>query len=95
MAYGEPNYCPHKRETAAVKGLPAKRGGNAPPFAGLVLQSFPRAGRCQCGDDLPGTCPGVGNCPYAEAPAPEEEPDADRLYEDWRERRRIEREQGA
>lgn len=24
-----------------------------------------RIERCQCGDDLPGTCPGVAHCPYA------------------------------
>ena len=22
--------------------------------------------KCQCGDDLPGYCPGPENCPYAE-----------------------------
>lgn len=33
-------------------------------------RAFIRATRCQCGDDLPGTCPGPANCPYNQ---PEEE----------------------
>jgi hypothetical protein len=33
-----------------------------------------RATRCQCGDDLPGRCPGPAACPYS---ADEEAEDAD------------------
>jgi hypothetical protein len=31
--------------------------------------------RCQCGDDLPGICPGPANCPYnrSEEQEPEDE----------------------
>jgi hypothetical protein len=25
-----------------------------------------RSHACQCGDDLPGRCPGPANCPYAD-----------------------------
>lgn len=37
-----------------------------------------RHDRCECGDDLPGTCPGVRNCPYSSYEAPEDD-DADNI----------------
>jgi hypothetical protein len=37
-----------------------------------------RATRCQCGDDLPGRCPGPASCPYSDFhTAVEEAEDAD------------------
>lgn len=33
--------------------------------------------RCQCGDDLPGRCPGPMNCPYSGVDEPDEEDDDD------------------
>ena len=72
--------------------LIAKRGVDNALFSARAPQSF---SRCECGDLLPGTCPGVGNCPYATPAVRHEEPDPDRLLEDRRERRRIDREQGA
>lgn len=32
----------------------------------VVHVSKQRRSRCQCGDDLPGSCPGVANCPYSD-----------------------------
>lgn len=41
------------------------------------LRAEERANRrrrsCQCGDDLPGRCPGVDQCPYADHGEDEEE----------------------
>lgn len=31
-----------------------------------------RIGRCECGDDLPGHCPGPAACPYASHPDDDE-----------------------
>jgi hypothetical protein len=32
-----------------------------------------RAHRCQCGDDLPGHCPGPASCPYSDVASDEGE----------------------
>jgi hypothetical protein len=32
-----------------------------------------RLTRCQCGNDLPGRCPGPSNCPYADVEEDEDE----------------------
>lgn len=33
----------------------------------------PVSQRCQCGDELPGRCPGVKQCPYAVLPGDSDE----------------------
>lgn len=32
-----------------------------------------RGHACQCGDDLPGTCPGPRNCPYSDFEADDDD----------------------
>jgi hypothetical protein len=41
-----------------------------------------RIGRCECGDDLPGHCPGPAACPYASKPDDDELDDLRDLADD-------------
>jgi len=40
-------------------------------------RALSRATRCQCGDDLPGRCPGPQNCPYSDFAVEQEGADLD------------------